>query len=27
MTFLNGLLAAAGVWVIHQLVEALERTN
>jgi len=27
MTFLNGLLAAGGVWVIHQLVEALERTN
>jgi len=27
MVFLNGLLAAGGVWVIHQLVEALERTN
>ena len=25
--FLNGLVSAAGVWVTHQLVEALERTN
>jgi hypothetical protein len=25
MTFLNGLLAAAGVWLTHTLQEALER--
>ena len=25
MTFLNGLLAAAGVWLIHTLQETLER--
>jgi hypothetical protein len=25
--FLNGLVSAAGVWITHQLVEALERFN
>jgi hypothetical protein len=27
MIFMNGLLSTAGVWIIHQLVESLERSN
>jgi len=27
MIFMNGLLSTAGVWIIHQLVECLERSN
>lgn len=27
LVFFNGLLSTASVWVIHQLVEALERSN
>lgn len=27
LTFLNGMVATAGVWLIHQIVEALERSN
>jgi hypothetical protein len=27
LTFLNGLASAGGVWLIHTLQEALERSN